>query len=266
MKRTIDFLKKNFMKIFLMSITLAGVCMFAVLLANFDSANYGVDSNPALGVDAGLDRNNALGFLFLYIASLTFFAMMSVMIIVSMFQKTKKYNKWVCFMAGALGLTFMLCSALLPLQSDSYAIMREIRNGNRDTIIQQYVHVQAIENAIRIEPDSAEIFTMLQGMPLSEWPQFIEIGLPNLLQLQGVPNDQIESITDAVAEAMDMLREAIEENTPIAIREAKSRAAYEYLQNTIIRVTSLLLYGSLPLVYGLKLTLAKKESKAKEVN
>ena len=240
------------------SITLAGVCMFLVLLANFDAANYGVDANQTLGVAAGSDRNNALGFLFLYIASFTFFLFITAMVVMSMFDKTKKHSKWVCLSAGALGLVFMLCSALLPLQSDSYALMREIRNGERNTHIQQYVQVQVIQAAMVQDTAGAPIIAMLMSEPMENWDNFLVTGLPNLLGMQGMSDADIKEAVDNLAVGMVSMREAIEENTPIAIQEAKDRAAYEYLHNTVIRVTSLLLYGSLPLVFGLKLMLEKK--------
>ena len=246
-----DFLKKNYMKIFFTSITLAGVAMFIVLLANFDSLHYGVGRNAAIGVEGGPDNYNALGFLFLYISAFIFFTLVTATIIMSMFEKTKNHVKWVIFSTGVLGLTFMLCSALLPLKSDSYGLMREIRNGERNTQIQQYVQAETVQAAFAVIGANELIF-IFTSAPMDEWHDQAQ----SLYNLSG---DMTGEELAELKEALDEIKEVIKKQTALAIGEAKDRAAYDYLQNTIVRVTILLIFGSLPLVYGLKLILIKEE-------
>ncbi|MCL2755978.1 MAG: hypothetical protein FWE45_02890 [Firmicutes bacterium] len=245
------FLKKNLLKIFLTTITLAGSAMFIVLLANFNADNYGILRNQALGVEAGSDRYNALGFLFLYISSFIFFTTATVVIFLSIFDVTKHLNKFVMCVCGIVCLTLMLCSALIPLQSDSYALMREIRNGERNHHMLIYVQAEVITRSG--ESDLA----IFAGTPMDDWHMTAE----SLADLAGMSQADLE----ALIEALDELKEIINEQTDIAISEAQDRAAYEYLQNTIIRVTSLLLYGSIPLFTGLALIVKGRVKESENV-
>lgn len=238
------FLKKNAFKIFLLSITLAGVCIFATLLAHYDPMNYGVMRDSALGIDAGPDPRNAKGFLFMYIASMVFFLMMTVFVVMSMFKATRRYNKWTVLVAGIMGLTLMLCSALMPLRSDQYALLHEIRNGERNENIQLYTQSQVIFGTGEQE------LMMFATMPMNEW----HIAAESLADLADMSAAELADLI----EALDYIMEIVAEESALAIDEAKSRAYYEYLQNTIIRVGLLILYGSIPLVYGLKMVMTKK--------
>lgn len=246
-----EFLKTNYLKIFLISITLAGVAMFVTLLANYDSSFYGVNRDVALGVEAGPDRYNAMGFLFMYIAALTFFTMTTAIIAISMFNQTKRHNKWVIFAAGILGLVFMLCSALLPLRSDSYTLMREIRAGDRDAHIQRYVQSEVVTGAFSVDADSINLIFIFASAPMAEWHDAAEA-------LYELSDDMsAERLADLIT-ALDEIKNIVVRESDTAIREAKDRAAYGYLQNTITRVALLLIFASVPLVYGLKLILVKR--------
>jgi len=219
------FLKENFMKITLSVATVIGAILFIVMLANFDSAQYGVEYNPVIGQGAGSDSFNARGALFGYIAALTFFVLATAFIIMTMFKKVKKHTKWVSLAAGVLGITFVLCAMLLPLRSDNYELMRDLQNNRRDAQITVYVQEQVINGAIAFDPANADNLRMVQGMDLDQWPE--------------------------------ELRTAVEEGVAQASQEASDRASYQYLQNMILLFSQLVLFGILPLGFGVKLLLSR---------
>ena len=245
-----EFLRKNGVKMFMMTITLAGVAMFITLLARFSFDNYGITRNPSLGVDGGRDTFHGLGFLFTYIAALLFFTSGTVVLAVMMFKKTQSSAKWVLCAAGILGLTLMIMSSLFPLRSDSFALMREIRAGERNAHIQSYVQYQIIWGA-----GDTNLMTFAT-MPINEW----QTGAQSLYQLSQLsPQPMTEAQLAALQGALAHIASIVEAESQIAIDTAINTAAYQYLQNTIVRVSTLLIFGSLPLFFGISMLLAKRE-------
>lgn len=99
-----EFLKKNYMKMIISAITLVGAILYLVLLIKFDAPS---------------DTKYSNNLLFQHIAGLTFFTTTTAMMILSMFEVTKKYNKFVLCGIGALGIILVTVAIVNALGSDT---------------------------------------------------------------------------------------------------------------------------------------------------
>jgi len=223
-----EFLKKNYQKMVLAAITLAGTILFIVLLVHYNAQYYGIVYNPTLGIAAGEDPYNAWGALFGYVAALTFFATLTVFFVISMFKKAQRVSKFSLIATGVLCTLFMITAMVLPLYSDSYALSREIINGERNARIQMYVQAEVVSGAIAASGNTD--LSILIDTPLNEWYRF---------------------------EGTESLRAIVEENVAQAIQEAQDMASYRHLQGMVMLFSQLLLFGVLPLGVGIKKLLTK---------
>ena len=249
------FLKKNFFKMLSVFVTTVGAAIMLVILIRFDAINYGVERNEILGVAAGEDHFNALGVLFGYIALFTFFVLVTAVLIMSMFNATKKYDKWVVLGAGVLGTTFMLLAMLLPIRSDSYALVQDIRNGDKNVRIQTFVQEQVVRGAMLTQSrppicpvcgfqgEHGESLRVFISMPLGDWAEFIE---------------QHVTCEDQAADILE-LKSEIKAHSAVAIQQAKDNAQYQFSLNLFLLAAQLVLLGNLPMIYGLKMIFSKEE-------
>ena len=248
-----EFVKKNYMKIALAALALAGAVLFVIILANFSGIRYGVERNPALGVAGGADPNNARGALFGYLAALFFFSGLAAVIVMSMLnEKIKKHTKWAVCFVGALCTLFMSFAIIFPARSDSFALLNDIRSGDKDARLTMSVQSEVIRAASAI--DGAEGLMLLEAMPMSQWYQFVE-SARNPLQGTGITDAEAAELEAS----LDELRAVINAEAAIAIQTARDSASYQYRRDFIILITQLIIFGLLPLAYGAKLFLTKKE-------
>ena len=244
----IEFLKKNYMKMVLAGITLAGFIVFTILLANYNSMNYALARNPILGIEGGADPKNATGVLFSYIAGFVFFLSATAVLILSMFKATKKSSRWATLAMGLVGITLMLLAMLLPLGSNSYALLQEIRRGELDEQIGRSVQHEVVMGAVLASGDSNLI--IFAGRPLSEWDDVLKA-------FEGPPFNLSTSELQALEDGMNQLKLAIGQNVPIAISQAKNTANHEYTRELLLLLSQLIIFGLLPLGFGIKMILEK---------
>lgn len=131
-----EFMKKNWTKITAAVLLLAGAIFFIVILAKYNETFHNFAEMDGTQI---VDNKGASSYLFGYIAALTFFVLGTAFVVMSMFDKTKPYGKWVLCTLGVLCLTFMLVSIVQALGSESSRYAREIMAGNYNEAIKEQV-------------------------------------------------------------------------------------------------------------------------------
>jgi len=275
-----NFLKKNYIKLILSAILLTGAILFLALLVQY-RASYHNELSHALLPEAVSDSSNATSYLFSYIAGLVFFLTTMTVVIVSMFEQTKKYGKFVLCGVGALGIILMSVSIIGAINSESSSLARDIMGGRHDTAITAAVEanarpqvtaaVEANRALITAGVEAAAGNTIRAGVraamiaegapdaiPSENWPE------PLLTMFNtGVANQLAAAVDGEVANTIEtQLAAAVAENAPGQISRAQSEAGYQFFSRIVTLVTKLIIFGLLPLILALKKILQKDENKA----
>jgi len=276
----VNFLKKNHLKLITSVILLIGVILFAALLTQH-KASYHNELSHALLPEAVTDSSNATSYLFNHIAGLVFFLTALTFVIISMFEQTKKYGKFVLCGAGALGIILMSVSIIGAINSQSSSLARDIMGGRHDAAITAAVEANARPQVTAaVEANRALISagveaaagntiragvraTMIaegapEALPSENWsePFLTMFNTAVEEQLTATVNGEIASTVQA------LLAAAVAENAPGQISNAQDEAGYQFLSRIVTLVTQLILFGLLPLILALKKILKKDDSKA----
>jgi len=148
-----EFLKKNYMKLIMSVILLAGAVLYIILITQYKASYHNLD-NPLKTVD---DPNMGNSALFGYLAALSFFLFGFAFIVLKMFTETKKYGKYVLLGGAALATAFMIVSIVMGVTSHSIALSLDIMHGNYDQTIVNGAALASGQDA-------------LIDVPLSQWP------------------------------------------------------------------------------------------------
>ena len=236
-----EFLKNNWVKMVIASMTLAGAVLFIVLLTMYDSSYHNNLTNPLLPEDIA-DPRNARSILFGYIAGLTFFALVTVIIIATMFQKPRDYKH---FMLCGLGLVcgiLMVISIVGAIGSQQSRFARSVMSGDHDATIT--AQVQGVVRAQIL--DVFPLSTVIQDVAVENW----------VATLVGAATAELIPMSPAEAEAtgqalVNNFNNAVAENAPAQIREAQNSARYQFFSRVVALVSQLLIFGLLPLAWGI---------------
>ncbi|MCL2850867.1 MAG: hypothetical protein FWE01_00705 [Firmicutes bacterium] len=256
-----EFLKKHWLKFVLVTFTLAGTILFIVLIAQYDASHHNNLTHELLP-DPVYDPNNATSFLFAHIAGLTFFLLATIFFALSMVKQTKAYGKFVLCGIGLLCTAFMLVSVFGAVASENSRLARSVINGKHDTTITAAVTIQArlgVREAMFADGgvfaaggDAFALRTLLYNHHVDAWVnRLVELGIPNGEQLgQGLVagfNDAVENVVAEVA--------------PVQINNAKNVASYQFMSRVVTLVVQLIIFGLMPLAWGVKKLITKKEIK-----
>ncbi|MCL2569811.1 MAG: hypothetical protein FWE16_01220 [Firmicutes bacterium] len=259
-----EFIKNNWMKIFMATMTLAGAVLFVVLLTMYDASYHNELASPLLP-EAIADPSNATSFLFGHIAGLTFFALITIVIVVSMFEKTKLYKKFVLCAVGIICTALMTVSIINAIGSEQSKFAREVMNGEHDAAITTAVEIQAapmVREGVRavvranflaengpIYNINPALIDLLSEEAIGDWvATLVDQGIPEA-QAQGL----MVAFNGAVDTAFpDALADAVAENAPAQISEAQDAARYQFFSRVVTLVTQLMIFGLLPLAWGIR--------------
>ena len=233
-----EFLKKNYMKMIIAVIMTAIAIVFVVLIAKYDALYHDLKGD----FKSAADPKNGLSNLFSYIAALVFFVLSAAVVIMTMFDKTKSISKWALCSVGVIGIALMATSIGCALSSESSKYAKEIMSGTYDTTITTVVETRSkplVEAGIR------EQIPALAEVPFANW-ESVDLGptMGNITALQ---------LFNA------KLAEAVTENAPVQIEKAKSTASYQYFSNVAKLISQLVIFGLLPLCFGIKQALKKEQ-------
>ncbi|MCL2587207.1 MAG: hypothetical protein FWE31_03120 [Firmicutes bacterium] len=248
-----SFLKKNYIYLILSGFSLGVAITFIVFLANHSTYDYAVEGNPALGVAGGSDRYNAMGALFGLLAGLLVFTLLIAPIVLLMLNK-KRLAGLVFGMVGCVGILFMSLALVLPMRSDSYTLLMDIRNGDKDTVIMAYVQDRAITEAFETEEDLADLkpfMDILISTPIDEWAG-INTALP------GMSSSDVVALRSGIDALQAELQLIIESEATTAIAEAKSEANREYRLTMLKLVAHLIMFGVVPIGIGVVVLMWRK--------
>jgi hypothetical protein len=260
MKQILDFLKKNYLYLILSAASLGLAITFIVFLSCWRPATYAVVENPALGVAGGLDQFNATGAMLGLIAGVLVFSALIAPFVMMMLEKTKQYAKWALCGVGCMGICFMSLAMFVPMQSDSYALVMEIRSGAKDQTITAYVQdmtvtgaFEALEKDIEdknLAPTDPEYLAfrglqrlqdVLTSTPVAEW-------------------DTIFGLKGVIEPMQAELQPIIEAQSAAAIKTAKDTANNEFTLNMAKLIMHLVCFGFGPVAAGLALVFIKSKA------
>ncbi|MCL2587670.1 MAG: hypothetical protein FWE31_05570 [Firmicutes bacterium] len=248
-----EFLKKNWAKLIAATLTCVGAVLFIVLLCQYSASYHDTLTHPLLP-EAMDDPRNATSFLFSHIAGLTFFTLATAFIVTSMFTK---HAKWIICAIAILCTVFMSISICGAIGSENSKLARAVMNGEHDATITAAVQMEAsatVRTAMLAEGGTIyninpALIPALSVQPVGNWIAIL-VGT-------GVPQANAEAV---VAGFNTTVTEAVTENAPIQIQEAKDTARYQFFSRVVTLVTQLILFGLLPLTLGLKKILRKENN------
>jgi len=241
-----EFIKNNWMKIVMATMTLAGAVLFIILLAQYSPSHHNNLTHPLLPESVD-DPNNAMSHLFGHIAGLTFFVLATAFLVISMFTSTKKYNKFVLCSVGVLCTVFMVISIVGAITSENSRFARSVMNGEHDANITAAVQV-AVRAEMFAEGGAAhDLAPILTSVAVENW----------VATLVGAANASLIPMTPEVAEVTGQtlvagFNNAVAENSTIQIRDAQNAASYQFFSRIVTLVTQLIIFGLMPLTFGLK--------------
>jgi len=226
---------------------------FMVLLGLHDSGNYAVEENPALGIAGGADRYNAMGAVFGLVAGVVVFTLLIAPFILLMFRKPL-LAKATFGIAGYLGILFMALAMVMPMRSDSYALLMDIRAGNKDAAITAYIQYNAVTDALENPAMAglAMISDVLISTPIEDWAELRFDTLAAMAAMGGQTIDLV-ALHGGIAALAEALQPNIEKYAAAAIEQAKSEANSEYRTTMLKLIAHLVVFGVMPLGAGIVL-------------
>jgi len=253
------FLKKNWLKLTMMTFTLVGAILFIVLLAQYSDSQHNSLTHPLLP-EALEDPNNATSYLFAHVAGLIFFLLAFVFIAMSIFRTTKLYSKFVLCSIGLLCTALMLVSVFSALASENSSLARSVMAGDHDETITMAVTAEVRNRVLEGMFDTGgplasggEAFALrplLRNLPVSEWiDRLVDAGIPNA---QETGETLVEGFNTTVTEF-------VEEMAPAQIREAKNTASYQFFSRVVTLASQLIIFGLLPLAWAIKKIFSTKK-------
>ncbi|MDR0462459.1 MAG: hypothetical protein LBG88_03990 [Christensenellaceae bacterium] len=112
-----EFLKKNYMKLITATMLLIGSVFALIALITYKADYTGLGALSGAG---DTDKTYAVGFMLTFLSVLSFMVLSIVVIVMGMFETTRKYKNWV--MLGTAGLTtiLMIVAISCTIASDTY--------------------------------------------------------------------------------------------------------------------------------------------------
>ena len=234
-----EFLKRNYVRIIIATVMLVGSIVFVVLLAKYDSSYHNLDGD----FRSANDPKNGLGNLFTYIATMLFFLLSMVVVIMTMFEKTKKFSKWATCFVGVIGIALMSAAIICGLTSESSKYAKEIMAGDYDAVITAKVETQA---GPLVKASIAANILDEHGVDISSYDVEAWSSLPGALEPvgQGAYAAYTAKIAELSAQPIDT---------------AKKTASYQYFSGVASFISQLVIFGLLPLCFGIKKALRKNQ-------
>ena len=236
-----EFFKNNWVKIIVASMTLAGVVLFITLLAMYDASYHNNLTSPLLPEDIA-DPRNARSILFGYIAGLTFFALVTVVLIVSMFKTTRNYKIFMLCGVGLICTILLVISITGAIGSQQSRFARSVMSGDHNATIT--TRVQGVVRAQIL--DAFPLYVVIQNVAVEDWvATLVGAAMAELIPLSPT---EAEMTGQAL---VNNFNNAVAENAPVQIREAQNSARYQFFSRLVSLVSKLLVFGLLPFAWAI---------------